>query len=244
MFKMNSHDPFEYLKHKLWLKEGPGVKLAIWLSITKSQELPRFPCVQVACYIPLESSQWGLQLCFRLHSIKGLKTKLWAPKVVRVPTLGISRVPKQNVIWVLVPWLGTEYTIRGKVVASPKSGPWWVLWIFVCLWLVRAPKCSNYALTNLLFGLCKFVWVIELLINLPNPILKFKHAPKCCEPKSAPQVLFLPLSSPLDSQLNPSRSLGVCHLVSIINMNWNYKVGSIDSCCLQFLLMCDGYPNG
>jgi hypothetical protein len=29
MFKMGSHDPFGYLKHKLWPKEGPGVKLPI-----------------------------------------------------------------------------------------------------------------------------------------------------------------------------------------------------------------------
>jgi hypothetical protein len=30
----------------------------------------------------------------------------------------------QNDIWVLVPWPYTKYTIRGKVVASPKSGLW------------------------------------------------------------------------------------------------------------------------
>jgi hypothetical protein len=29
MSKMGSHDPFGYFKHKLWPKEGPGVKLAI-----------------------------------------------------------------------------------------------------------------------------------------------------------------------------------------------------------------------
>ncbi len=29
-------------------------------------------------------------------------------------------------------------------------------------------KCSKYTLTNLLFGLCKFVWVIDLLVILPN----------------------------------------------------------------------------
>jgi hypothetical protein len=29
MFKMGSHDPFRFLKHELWLKEGLGVKLAI-----------------------------------------------------------------------------------------------------------------------------------------------------------------------------------------------------------------------
>ncbi len=74
----------------------------------------------------------------------------------------------QNDIWVLVPWLGIEYTIRGKVVVSPKSKPWWILWIYGCSWFVRAPKCSNYALNNLLFGFCRFVWISELFINLPS----------------------------------------------------------------------------
>jgi len=59
-------------------------------------------------------------------------TKLWAPKVAKVSTLGILGlalrsphlgVPRQNDIWVLVPWPSTEYTIRRKVVASPKSMP-------------------------------------------------------------------------------------------------------------------------
>jgi len=29
----------------------------------------------------------------------------------------------QNAIWMWASWSGTKYTIRGKVVASPKSGP-------------------------------------------------------------------------------------------------------------------------
>jgi hypothetical protein len=37
------------LQHKLWLKEGTGVKLPIWLLTTKSR-------VQVECNTPLESS--------------------------------------------------------------------------------------------------------------------------------------------------------------------------------------------
>jgi len=79
------------------------------------------------------------------------------------------KVPIQNDIWVLALSPGIENTIRGKVVASPKSGPWWVLWIHVCPWFIYAPKCPNYALTNVLFGLCKSMWVIDLLVNLPNP---------------------------------------------------------------------------
>jgi hypothetical protein len=91
----------------------------------------------------------------------------------------------QNDIWVLVLWPDTKYTIRGKVVASPKSGLWWVLWICVCLWLVHAPKCFNYALTNLLFGLCRSVRVIELLVNVLSP-----HPATLARP-STPEVLWV-----------------------------------------------------
>jgi len=65
--KMGLHHPFWHLKHNLWPKERSGIKLAVWLLTTKSRELTRFPCVQVACYIPLKSSRRGLQLCFRHH---------------------------------------------------------------------------------------------------------------------------------------------------------------------------------
>ncbi len=43
---------------------------------------------------------------------------------------------------------------------------------------------SNFALANLLFGLCKFVWVIDLLVNLPSP---HPRAPTC---PSTPKVLW------------------------------------------------------
>ncbi len=101
--------------------------------------------------------------------------------------------------------------------ASPKFEPWWVLWIHVCSWFIPAPKNSNSVLTNLLFGLCKSTWIIELLVFHPSPILKLQHAllpPKCCKPRSMSQFLLLLLSSPLDSQLSPSKSLGVRHPVA------------------------------
>ncbi len=56
-----------FLKHKLWPKEGLGVKLSIWLRTIKSQESPWCACAQVACHILLEIFLWGLQLCFRPH---------------------------------------------------------------------------------------------------------------------------------------------------------------------------------
>jgi len=65
MSKMAWHEPFRHLEHKLWSKERPGTKLAVWLSTTKSQESTRSQCVQVECDTPLESSQGELQVCFR-----------------------------------------------------------------------------------------------------------------------------------------------------------------------------------
>jgi len=82
----------------------------------------------------LATNRWkdldeGYNLSLDLISIGGLHTKLWAFKVAGDPTLGISGLPNlgvqgQNDIWVLVSWSGTKYIIKGKVVASPKSGPW------------------------------------------------------------------------------------------------------------------------
>jgi len=61
-------------------------------------------------------------------SIRGLHAKLWCPKVTGDPTLAISGLPlgspgTKNHLDV-GPVERAEYTIRGKVVASPKSGPW------------------------------------------------------------------------------------------------------------------------
>ncbi len=60
MSKMTLHGPFGHLQHKLCVKEGPGVKLAIWLPTTKSRESTRPRCVQAECNTPL-------QVCFRPH---------------------------------------------------------------------------------------------------------------------------------------------------------------------------------
>jgi len=130
MLKMGSHDPFGYLKHKLWPKVGPEIKLPIWLLTTKSQESPWFICMKVTCHIPLERSRQGLQICFKPHHNWRCKKNYGPPKSQKSQfwefqdsNLGI---PRQNEIWVLAPWPGIENAIRGKVVASPKCGRWWV----------------------------------------------------------------------------------------------------------------------
>ncbi len=83
MSKIGSHDPFEYLKHKLWPKERSKVKLLIWLPTTNSWELPRFPCIKVACHLILENYRWWLQLCFKPHL-----NRRFAHKVIGLQSCG------------------------------------------------------------------------------------------------------------------------------------------------------------
>jgi hypothetical protein len=148
MSKMALHGPFGHLQHKLWQKEGPRVKLAIWLSTTKSRELTRPWCVQVEYDTPLESYRGKLQLCFRprpnwrsqqrvmiVQSPESPNREL--PGQFRDSSLG---VPRQKLIRMWVPRRGTKYTIWGKVVASSEFGPWWVMWVQSCPCLVLAPR--------------------------------------------------------------------------------------------------------
>ncbi len=66
------------------------------------------------------------------------------------------RIPRQNDIWVLAPWPSTENTIRGKVVASPKFRLWWILWVYVCSWLLRALKVFR------LYTIQLIVWFVQV----------------------------------------------------------------------------------
>jgi len=90
---MGSHDPFGHLKHKLWPKERPKVKLAIWLSTTKSQESIDFLAYRWHATCRSKALHKGYNFALDLISIKGLHTKLYDPKVMGVPTLGISGLP-------------------------------------------------------------------------------------------------------------------------------------------------------
>jgi hypothetical protein len=217
MSKMGLHYPFGYLKHKLWPKEGLGVKLSFWFPTTKSWESPRFTCVQKMCHIPLENYRRGLQFCFRPHFNWRSTRKITDLQSRGNPNLGNFEipnlwVPRQNDIWVQASWLGTKSTIKGKVVASPKFGPWWVLWVHVCLWFVCAPKVLQLCINQLVVWFVWFVWIIDPLVTHLTPHFEaptYPLPPKCCESGNVTQLLILPLFSPFDSKLSISRNLGV-----------------------------------
>jgi hypothetical protein len=122
---MALHWPFGYLEPKLWAKEGPGVKLAIWLPTTKSRESPCSRRALRECDIALKSSLWGLQLWFRPCPNRRSGWGAMKSQILGTPTGivsgqlrdSISGVPGKSDIQAWVPWGVTEYTIGSKVVA-------------------------------------------------------------------------------------------------------------------------------
>jgi hypothetical protein len=71
------------------------------------------------------------------------------------PTLGQSRVAtvvEQKAIWMRAWWVNVKNTIWGMVVASPESGPWWVMWIQGRPWLVPTPNTCRMDSNRLRVG--------------------------------------------------------------------------------------------
>jgi hypothetical protein len=115
---------------------------------------------------------------------------------------------ERKAIWMWVPWRVTKYTIRGKVVVSPKSGPWWVLCVRVARGSSQHQRCSNYALTTLC-GLCAGPCEWISLSILPSPIPELQHAPIPLKVLWARERVPIPpfyAVFHLDSHLSPSRS--------------------------------------
>jgi hypothetical protein len=127
---MGSHDPFGHLKHKLWPKERLGVKLPNWqfdFWPLKIKNRPDFLACRWHATYRWKALDKGYNFALGFISIEGLHTKLWGPKVTRVPTLRISRLPFGSPETKC--HLDVGLVESHKVVASPKSRPWWVLWI-------------------------------------------------------------------------------------------------------------------
>ncbi len=115
------HDPFGHLKHKLWLKQRLGIKLTILFLTTKSQELPRFLYVQVACDILLKKAlDDSYNFASNIISIEGPHAKLWVPKVTGVIGVGISGLPlgSPNTKW----HLGASSVAKHKVYYKGEGG--------------------------------------------------------------------------------------------------------------------------
>jgi hypothetical protein len=144
----------------------------------------------------------GYNFSLNLILIEGLHTKLWAPKVVGVPTLGISGLP-----------LGSPGTkchfdagpmARHIVYYKGEGGGFPQVRAMVSF---VSPNLSVACPRPKVFQLCinqLVVWFVQvhvsdwLLVILPSFIPELQHAllpPKCFEPRSVPQLLTLSLFS-------------------------------------------------
>jgi hypothetical protein len=107
----------------------------------------------------------GYNFVLNLTSIRGLHTKLWGPKVARVPTLVISGLPFGS--------LGTKCHLdvglmeRHKIYYKGEGGGFLQVQAVVnfvssnCPWLVLAPKVLQLCTNHLVLVLCRSVWIVD-----------------------------------------------------------------------------------
>jgi hypothetical protein len=88
--KMASHWPFGHLQPKLWAKEGPGVKLAVWLPTTKSRESTSSRPQNLECDTSLERYWRGLHVWFRPRRDQTSQSRVMSAQNLRTPPGTIS----------------------------------------------------------------------------------------------------------------------------------------------------------
>jgi hypothetical protein len=143
MFKMGLHDPFQYLKQKLWLNETSRIKMPMWLSTTKSWESPWFTYVKVACHTLLKVLDKGYNFVSDLTSIENLHKKLWATKMARVPISGLTSWESKT------KWhLGATFVTKYKEYYKKERGGFPQVWatenlVSLCMLLVH--PCTKSA---------------------------------------------------------------------------------------------------
>jgi len=87
---MASHWQFGYLQPKLWAKEGPGVKLAVWLRTTKSRESTSSRRRLEDCNTALKSFRRELQHWFKTRPDPSSGRRAMAVQSFKSPTGTLS----------------------------------------------------------------------------------------------------------------------------------------------------------
>jgi hypothetical protein len=144
MSKIASHWSFGHLQPKLWAKERPGIKLAVWLPTIKSRESTSFQRLQMECDGALESFQGELQLWFRPHYNRRSELGVVSVQSPESPTRDSFGTP---------PWESRENmpfgcSSRGELQRILYGGRWWLppspgrgeSSVSKCPWLVPTPN--------------------------------------------------------------------------------------------------------
>jgi hypothetical protein len=122
MSKMASYEPFGHLQPKLWAKEGPGVKLAVWLPTTRSQESTSCWHLILECDTALKSSQWELQLWLRLC----LDRTMWSGFMGSQSLGTLTRDSFGTPTWESREKEPFGCSLRGELQSILYGGRWWL----------------------------------------------------------------------------------------------------------------------
>jgi hypothetical protein len=171
---MGLHDPSGLLKHKLWPKEGPEVKLPT-TKISRPLKVKNHPDFLVCKWRAMyrwKALDDAFNFALKLISIESLHPKLWAPKVARVPILWISGFPLKNprTKWHLGDGLVAKHRVhyKGEVDGFPQVRTMVTL-MNLCL-LVACPWTKNVPTlhwpTCCLVCACLCEWLTHLLLIL------------------------------------------------------------------------------
>jgi hypothetical protein len=135
--------------------------MSIWLPTTKSQESPWIMCMQVMCNILLKSSRKRIQLFFKPHLNRRFAQEITSLQSFWNPNFGNFETPTSKTKWHLgtAPMANHKEYYKGKMVASLKSEPWWVLWVRVCPWLVCVLKMFQLCTNQLV------IWFVQVRVN-------------------------------------------------------------------------------
>jgi hypothetical protein len=210
---MSSHCSFGHLKHKLWPKEGPGVKLAIWLPTTKSRESTSSWHLIWECDTTLDRSRRGLQLWLRSRRDRTLQSGDMSSQSSGTPTRTISGLQlgspgkKSHLDVASVESCRVYY--KGEGGGFPQVRAVVSLVCLCCPWLVLASKVFQLCINHFVWVLCRPVWVSKAcqIFLIPSRSSGTPLYPsKCRELGSVPRLLLLPLFSYLGPHLGPLRS--------------------------------------
>jgi len=135
---------FGYLQPKLWAKEGPGVKLPIWLPTIKSRESTSSQHCLKECDMALESSRWELQLWFRARPDPSLRRGTMTVQSPGTPTQDNFGTP----IWESREKEPFGCSFDEELQSILYGGRWWLppslgrgeSCVSKCPWLVPTPK--------------------------------------------------------------------------------------------------------
>jgi hypothetical protein len=153
MSKMNSHYSFGYLKHELWPKEGPGVKLLVWLPTKKKSYTVGKLSTRATTLLQTTSRS---KVCSQSYGAPKSRKSQMAR--FRDSHLGVLREKNHlNVGFVA----SHKVYYKGEGGGFPQVRAVVNLMCSCCPWFVLAPRVFQLCTNHFVWVMCRPVWVNE-----------------------------------------------------------------------------------